>query len=296
MEETLENQTRDHYKQSVVLQRTEGSDVQDPQLLRRRSLTIAHLYLTCASLSRTRTRSLTRTVSVQTLPTSHAAQTHGSDCPDQASAASQRQRPKSEYPLRPPKGEILVDADGANRCDPLSQRPKSERPRSGVRRGFSLERPQREPATKEEVAPSVRPRTGGVSFDTDGGNYSETSWLTQRQRPKSEHPVRASRRGFSVERPQQEHPVRASRRGLSVERPQQEQATKEETVPPVVHRPRVRFERPKSEHHSRRPLLEYRDVIFRESDRKRVVPRRPRSERPDAGCTDSQTRTSRRKP
>lgn len=171
MEDKTELRRRDPCKQSVVLQRTEGSDQKDPLMLRRRSLTVAHLYLTSASLSRTRSRSqsLSQSVAVQTSDNSDS----GSD--------------------REP--------------EPVSQRPKS---------AYPFERPKLEYSSSK--------------FQQEG----------LPQRPKSEYQKPAE-------------------------------------VPTVKYRPRVTFERPKSERPSARPVVEYRDVVLR--DQKRVIPRLSRSER-----------------
>ena len=157
---------RDLYKQSVILQRSESADDSGAQVMRRRSLAIAHLYLSSASLSRTRTRSLTRDASVQT------------------------------------------------------------------------------------------------SQETDSGSESDISRFDQRpclpQRPQSEYPADRPGRSLSLTHPEAVRPSVVS------------------DSPAVTRWARTMFDRPSSEF--RRPLLEYRDVIVRDSDKKRVVPRRPKSE------------------
>ena len=173
MAERRDSKSRDHYKQSVVLQRAEGSDVTDRQMLRRRSLTIAHLYLSSASLARTRTHHLSQNESVHTSQDSH------SDA--EKVLGSFRERPKSAYPFERPEEEPPSDVP-----------PKPELP---------MERPKREHKEPQERVATVRPR------------------------------------------------------------------------------PRLTLERPKSEHYPRRAVLEYRDVILRDSDQKRVVPRLSRTER-----------------
>lgn len=172
MADRRESKSRDHYKQSVVLQRAESNDVTNPQVLRRRSLTIAHLYLSSASLARTRTRHLSQNGIVQT--------SEDTDSGTEKVLDSVGERPKSAYPFERPKTEYS--------CDMPEQ-------------AVPVERSKREYQKPEEHFQTVRPR------------------------------------------------------------------------------PRVTLGRPKSEHFSRRPVLEYRNVVLRDSDQKRVVPRLSKSER-----------------